>query len=668
MKKILVIWIVCIFIMISFLPILKGQWNSNPAENLAITTMNGEQALPKISVDSNGYSYISWFSNEAGNYNVRLQRLDNNGNVLWADNGILVSSNIQETWITDYDLTVDPFGYAVITFTDIRTGQSNPVGYRVSPNGEMMWGQNGIMLSNDSYFDPSPKVCVTTIGNSIFAWQSIPDSGESQIRLQKISQDGQLLWGDGIILSQSDIDFTSPFLLPADNDSVYLIWHKETGPYWAPNRGLYVQKLDINGSFMWPVDVEIYSPVVSGPVVNLEMCRDDYGGIVFTWYGSMGSTHFHCYVQHIDADGNISMAVNGVLASTTVARNHMYPVPAYLSQTQEIVLFFSEQDLNQNMRGIYAQKFDLQGNRLWGDEGLVLIGLSNNDYGLFMADGEDDMAICIYQAFEFGNYLDSKIQAIMLDDQGNFVWPEQFIDLSNYQSEKLHNVMTEFYMGQWVAVWQDRRYDSGDIYAQNIQTDGTLGVVVNQPPVADFTWDPTHPTPGSIIQFTDLSYDPVGYIVNWTWDFGDGNSSLDQHPTYQYNNPGIYTVCLTVVDNDGVNDSIYKDVEVSNYETFLDIVINGGIGLSINIENVGDYIATNVTTFTEVVGGIFNHIKITKEGPFTSSLRPGDSLNDKLYPIGLGSINVNVTVNSDNSVTVTKTAKGFAVLFFIILK
>ena len=668
MKKILVIWIVCIFIMISFLPILKGQWNSNPAENLAITTMNGEQALPKISVDSNGYSYISWFSNEAGNYNVRLQRLDNNGNVLWADNGILVSSNIQETWITDYDLTVDPFGYAVITFTDIRTGQSNPVGYRVSPNGEMMWGQNGIMLSNDSYFDPSPKVCVTTIGNSIFAWQSIPDSGESQIRLQKISQDGQLLWGDGIILSQSDIDFTAPFLLPADNDSVYLIWHKETGPYWAPNRGLYVQKLDINGSFMWPVDVEIYSPVVSGPVVNLEMCRDDYGGIVFTWYGSMGSTHFHCYVQHIDADGNISMAVNGVLASTTVARNHMYPVPAYLSQTQEIVLFFSEQDLNQNMRGIYAQKFDLQGNRLWGDEGLVLIGLSNNDYGLFMADGEDDMAICIYQAFEFGNYLDSKIQAIMLDDQGNFVWPEQFIDLSNYQSEKLHNVMTEFYMGQWVAVWQDRRYDSGDIYAQNIQTDGTLGVVVNQPPVADFTWDPTHPTPGSIIQFTDLSYDPVGYIVNWTWDFGDGNSSLDQHPTYQYNNPGIYTVCLTVVDNDGVNDSIYKDVEVSNYETFLDIVINGGIGLSINIENVGDYIATNVTTFTEVVGGIFNHIKITKEGPFTSSLRPGDSLNDKLYPIGLGSINVNVTVNSDNSVTVTKTAKGFAVLFFIILK
>ena len=419
---------------------------------------------------------------------------------------------------------------------------------------------------------------------------------------------------------------------------------------------------------MWPVDVEIYSPVVSGPVVNLEMCRDDYGGIVFTWYGSMGSTHFHCYVQHIDADGNISMAVNGVLASTTVARNHMYPVPAYLSQTQEIVLFFSEQDLNQNMRGIYAQKFDLQGNRLWGDEGLVLIGLSNNDYGLFMADGEDDMAICIYQAFEFGNYLDSKIQAVMLDDQGNFVWPEQFIDLSTYQSEKLHNVMTEFYMGQWVAVWQDRRYDSGDIYAQNIQTDGTLGVVVNQPPVADFTWDPTHPTPGSIIQFTDLSYDPVGYIVNWTWDFGDGNSSLDQHPTYQYNNPGIYTVCLTIVDNDGVNDSIYKDVEVSNYETFLDIVINGGIGLSINIENVGDYIATNVTTFTEVVGGIFNHIKITKEGPFTSSLRPGDSLNDKLYPIGLGSINVNVTVNSDNSVTVTKTAKGFAVLFFIILK
>ena len=316
MKKILILLIVSLLI-ISYAPIFTAQWTSDPLENTAITTMSGEQALPKIAVDSNGYSYVSWFSNDAGNYDVRLQRLDHNGNTIWPENGIIVSDAPQDTWLTDYDLSVDPSGYAVVTFSDIRTGQSNPVGYRISPNGDMMWGQNGIMLANDNNFDPSPKVCVTTSGNSIFAWQSIPDSGNSEIRLQKISPTGQLLWDDGIVLSQSGIDFTSPYLLQAEGDYAYLIWHKQTGPYYAPNRGLYVQKLDVDGSFIWTSDVVIYVPVVSGPVVNLNMCRDDSGGIIFSWYRAYDGSHFHCYVQQMDADGTIGMTANGVIASTS---------------------------------------------------------------------------------------------------------------------------------------------------------------------------------------------------------------------------------------------------------------------------------------------------------------------------------------------------------------
>jgi len=301
MRKISALLIASLLMMIICAPILSAQWSSNPQANTAISTMSDEQALPKIAVDSNGFSYISWFSVETGGYHVRLQRLDPEGNLLWPADGVVVSSEPQDSWITDYDLAVDPSGYAVITFTDIRTGQSNPVGYRISPDGAMMWGLTGILLADDSNFDPSPKVCTTTIGNSVFAWQSLPDSGDSQVKLQKISPTGQLMWGDGIILTESGIDYTVPFLLQAEDDNVYLIWHKETGPYYAPNRGLYVQKLDANGDFMWSSDAEVYAPVPSGPVVSLEMCRDDAGGIVFSWYRSYDSTHFHCYVQHMCA-------------------------------------------------------------------------------------------------------------------------------------------------------------------------------------------------------------------------------------------------------------------------------------------------------------------------------------------------------------------------------
>ncbi len=462
--------------LLSLICSINAQWTSDALDNTLIVANTGEQVLPKVTVHSDGSLYICWFTTETGSYNVRLQRLDRDGNPLWDDNGILVSSEAQDTWITDYDMAIDPEGYAVITFMDVRTGNPNPVAYRISPGGEHIWGASGIMLANNSNFDPSPKVCVTTAGNAVFAWQSVP-SGNATVRLQKISPDGQLLWGEGIVLSQAGVSFASPFLYAADGDHVFLAWHKETGPFWAPNRGLYVQKLDVDGSFMWENDAVVFAPVASGPVYYLETCRDDEGGVIFTWYRNHAGLHFHSYIQRMTHEGQITMQAGGALLSTTESRNHFYPVPAFLSQTQEIVTYFSEQDLNQNMRGLYAQKFDLAGNRLWTDEGKQLIPLGNNDYGLFTADGFGDKAICVYQAAEFGNSVDSKMQAVMLDAEGNYVWPSQFVDMSTNQSAKLHNVMSGYNWGQWVAVWQDKRNDEGDIYAQNIQPDGTLGAV-----------------------------------------------------------------------------------------------------------------------------------------------------------------------------------------------
>lgn len=48
------------------------------------------------------------------------------------------------------------------------------------------------------------------------------------------------------------------------------------------------------------------------------------------------------------------------------------------------------------------------------------------------------------------------------------------------------------------------------------------------------------------------SVDPDGTIIFYRWNFGDGSSQiLDKTPKHSYSDPGIYTVTLTVVDNDG---------------------------------------------------------------------------------------------------------------------
>jgi len=48
------------------------------------------------------------------------------------------------------------------------------------------------------------------------------------------------------------------------------------------------------------------------------------------------------------------------------------------------------------------------------------------------------------------------------------------------------------------------------------------------------------------------SIDPDGTIIFYRWNFGDGSSQiLDISPEHTYEDPGVYTVTLTVVDDDG---------------------------------------------------------------------------------------------------------------------
>jgi hypothetical protein len=61
-------------------------------------------------------------------------------------------------------------------------------------------------------------------------------------------------------------------------------------------------------------------------------------------------------------------------------------------------------------------------------------------------------------------------------------------------------------------------------------------------PVADFRPDQDTLNP-LYFEFTDLSYyEPTA----WAWDFGDGSTSTERYPAYNFPEPGIYEVCLTV--------------------------------------------------------------------------------------------------------------------------
>ena len=65
------------------------------------------------------------------------------------------------------------------------------------------------------------------------------------------------------------------------------------------------------------------------------------------------------------------------------------------------------------------------------------------------------------------------------------------------------------------------------------------------------------------IQFTDKSIDPENKSLSWFWDFGDGNTSDLQAPTYKYTTQGDYNVTLTVKDDENAISTYTKTLSVA---------------------------------------------------------------------------------------------------------
>ena len=86
------------------------------------------------------------------------------------------------------------------------------------------------------------------------------------------------------------------------------------------------------------------------------------------------------------------------------------------------------------------------------------------------------------------------------------------------------------------------------------------------------------------VQFKDIS---TGSPNSWNWNFGDGGTSAQQHPLHIYEQPGIYTVKLTVSDGSGSSTKTRTD-----YIT----VLSAGNCDTISYPFTGDY------TFYTIIG------------------------------------------------------------------
>jgi hypothetical protein len=262
---------------------------------------------------------------------------------------------------------------------------------------------------------------------------------------------------------------------PGDFDRVIISWVRN------PSRFLHAQKYGPGGNPVWngsnPSGVEVFNGGALQFGYFPAFVSDGNGGAVFTWYETGGDRN--AYIQRLGNGGMEMYPHNGVAVSNnTGGRIRLTPSVARDTAFNDTYVFWTESNTTQNMWGVYGQRFDNAGNRLWtnvGKEIVPLSGLQVSNVKCVATNPVSGSGAMVFWSDQPGA---ATLKGARLDGASNLVWRGPGAGIitpctTSSGKSRLDVAMTT--CGEAVLAWSDSRNDGGDIYAQNVRANGKIG-------------------------------------------------------------------------------------------------------------------------------------------------------------------------------------------------
>uniref|UniRef100_A0A7V2ZHG4 T9SS type A sorting domain-containing protein n=1 Tax=Ignavibacterium album TaxID=591197 RepID=A0A7V2ZHG4_9BACT len=439
---------------------LNAQWAYDPSTNTKLV-VNPNDPINISSVgDKKGGVFIIWQDSKSSNKSdVLFLHVNKDGETSFRSDGKSVSLSLQNKF-EPQAILLNSGDLLILWKEKISENASEIFIQKVTSKGLRLWSDYGIQLTRLNKDIKEYSVNVDKNGNTnvIFITKEI-NSPTNSIHLIKFNSNGNVIKNPIELLSNSESKFSDCRIQSVSDKQFFINWLETKdsratllfGKFTLLNDSITVNKKTISKS---NENVISYATTLIG------------NDLYINWYSQeKQKTIYH---QLISSDGTLKWGNEGKLVTTKRGQN---------SNSQFTVMhkniFVSWVNDYGNDKNIYAQLFDLNGNKLWKEASSAVIEFEGDQFGQkVISDNRGNFIVAwIDRRFskQFGN-----VYAQKLNENGEMQWTKTGIDLGTYtNSEKSYLNLISDEQGGAIAIFKDKREKKSEIYGQKIYSTGT---------------------------------------------------------------------------------------------------------------------------------------------------------------------------------------------------
>jgi len=454
-----------------------AQWSSDPAENTPVCHELRDQNNPVATADGNGGMITAWTDRRTSysDANIYIQRIDRDGNMLWGENGKVLCDDSREQRVTA--IIGDGMGGAFIAWSHSALTTNNDIYIqRIDSLGNALWIDNGIAVCDTSDYQGSIFMSGDGNGGVILSWYD-DRSGHAGIYAQRVSPEGGMLWRrNGMPVHLGSADF--PRHVPDGSGGAIFGWQDNRGDY-LHEPDIYVQRINSEGEPKWDED-GLAIAVLPNEQWYLNMVSDTEGGATIFWSNRYKSQKHDLYVQKVDSNGSLTFPPNGkkLIDSTVDFQN--YPISDgnggyYVAWADSRLETLTDLDIR-------LLHLDADANPLWDSTGIVICDALYHQYNIALSLDPDGGVILAWEDNRDYSSNQGDIYAQKVQSDGTIVWPENGVPVSTASSTQFGIGLVTIDTGKAIGIWTDYRNSpitdefeyATDIYASVIPGDEAL--------------------------------------------------------------------------------------------------------------------------------------------------------------------------------------------------